>query len=97
MKLHNYNYFILISGLSNLFQDAYPKPVPKEVPPCTDAYGMTTYLNRSDVRKALHIPDSAPEWSACSDLQYSRQYLNMSQQYKALVAKNVRCAYQMFF
>ena len=67
----------------------YPRPVPKNSPPCADGYGMMTYLNRSDVRKALHVPDSAPEWGLCSALDYRSIYRDMSQQYKALIAKNV--------
>lgn len=36
-------------------------------PPCTNSQAMTTYLNSAAVKKALHIPDSLPEWAVCSD------------------------------
>ena len=43
--------------------------LPKErlavTPPCIDATGATVYMNRKDVRKALHIPDDLPEWAIC--------------------------------
>jgi len=35
---------------------------------------VTDYMNRADVREALHIPDSAPAWEMCSaTLQYHVQ------------------------
>ena len=37
----------------------------KIVPPCTDAKGIESYLNRPDVRQAIHIPDKVPEWEIC--------------------------------
>ena len=49
-------------------QDTLAK-VPQEklsvVPPCVDVRGITTYLNRADVRKALHIPAGIPQWEIC--------------------------------
>lgn len=35
------------------------------VPPCIDARGVTNYLNRPDVRKALHIQDDLGKWEIC--------------------------------
>lgn len=35
------------------------------VPPCIDSKAMTIWLNRGDVRKALHIPDTLPPWDIC--------------------------------
>ncbi|XP_029000461.1 cathepsin A-like [Betta splendens] len=37
-----------------------------EVPPCINSTAQTTWLNRGDVRKALHIPDTLPPWDICS-------------------------------
>ncbi|KAI0228585.1 Lysosomal protective protein [Lamellibrachia satsuma] len=62
------------------------------VPPCVDVRGITTYLNRGDVRKALHIPSSLPKWEICSGIvgsSYKMLYKNMRSQYlKVLATKN---------
>ena len=43
--------------------------------PCVDAVGATTYLNRQDVREALHIESSLGQWQICStNINYIRQY-----------------------
>jgi len=39
---------------------------PKNYQPCSEDYA-TTYLNRADVRKALHVTDQSAEWNMCSD------------------------------
>lgn len=36
-----------------------------EVPPCINSTAQTNWLNRGDVRKALHIPDILPPWDIC--------------------------------
>lgn len=35
------------------------------VPPCINSSAQTNWLNRGDVRKALHIPDTLPPWDIC--------------------------------
>lgn len=35
------------------------------VPPCINSSAQTNWLNRGDVRKALHIPDTLPLWDIC--------------------------------
>lgn len=65
-----------------------------EVPPCIDATGSTVYLNRQDVRKAIHIPDDLPGWAICSaevGALYHREYDTMRAQYlKVLATKKHR-------
>lgn len=49
--------------------------------PCLDESPVTNYLNRQDVRKALGIPSSLPQWSICSNAisyGYKRQYGDMT-------------------
>ena len=49
---------------------------------------MTDYVNRYDVRKALHIPDSIQAWSQCNnDFQnyYHYQYEGSEWIYKILM------------
>jgi len=56
-------------------------------PPCIDDAAVTGYLNRKDVREALHIEDGLPEWQICSDAvtdSYRRTYQDMFSQYKRL-------------
>lgn len=40
------------------------------VPPCINSSAQTNWLNRGDVRKALHIPDTLPPWDIC---RYARK------------------------
>lgn len=35
------------------------------VPPCINSTAQMNWLNRGDVRKALHIPDILPPWDIC--------------------------------
>lgn len=35
------------------------------VPPCINSTAQINWLNRGDVRKALHIPDTLPSWDIC--------------------------------
>lgn len=35
------------------------------VPPCINSTAQMNWLNRGDVRKALHIPDVLPPWDIC--------------------------------
>lgn len=60
--------------------------------PYPDCYydGITMYLGRSDVRKAINIPDNVKTWSECAGLNYDVQYDDMAQQLKAAVAAKVR-------
>ncbi|KAK2167443.1 hypothetical protein NP493_1277g00003 [Ridgeia piscesae] len=73
-------------------QDTLAK-VPQEklsvVPPCVDVRGITTYLNRADVRKALHIPAGIPQWEICSGTvgtSYKMLYKTMRSQYLKILA-----------
>ncbi|XP_014670492.1 PREDICTED: lysosomal protective protein-like [Priapulus caudatus] len=57
-------------------------------PPCIDASAVTTWLNRSDVREALHIPASVQPWELCSQevgSQYKTLYKSMMKQYQQLL------------
>lgn len=36
-----------------------------KVPPCINSTAQMNWLNRGDVRKALHIPDILPPWDIC--------------------------------
>nr|CAB3234489.1 lysosomal protective protein-like [Phallusia mammillata] len=55
------------------------------VPPCINSTAETNWLNRQDVRSALHIKAHLPEWSVCSNLQYTTIYQNMTAQYHQLL------------
>eukprot|EP01084_Bolivina_argentea_P106689 190867_1 len=58
----------------------------KGVPPCLDSKGAITYLNRVDVKNALHVKTSIT-WDICSDhLSYTRQYGDLTATYKAIFA-----------
>ncbi|XP_028295942.1 lysosomal protective protein [Gouania willdenowi] len=63
------------------------------VPPCIDSRAQTKWLNRGDVRKALHIPDTLPPWDMCSDEvgeQYTVLYSTMKDVYLKLLSLGLR-------
>ncbi|XP_023412258.1 lysosomal protective protein-like [Loxodonta africana] len=94
------------ADMSNLFRKyqfnvATPPsdgPIPG-VPECINATAMYVWLNRNDVKKALHIPDSLPPTWACfasspcspqvSSL-YQRQYTDMAPFYLELLKHDLR-------
>ncbi|KAK1161917.1 lysosomal protective protein [Acipenser oxyrinchus oxyrinchus] len=65
----------------------------KSVPPCINSTAQKNWLNRGDVRKALHIPDTLPAWDICSDVvgsQYQSSYTTMIDFYLKLLAQGLR-------
>lgn len=63
------------------------------VPPCIDSAAQTKWLNRGDVRKALHIPDILPPWELCSDTvegNYSMLYETVKDIYLKLLSLGLR-------
>ncbi|XP_078688786.1 lysosomal protective protein-like [Branchiostoma floridae x Branchiostoma belcheri] len=59
-------------------------------PPCINSTAQTTWLNRPDVRLALHIPEFVQPWALCSAEvgdQYTTVYSTMHDQYLALLPK----------
>lgn len=64
-----------------------------EVPPCIDSVGQMKWLNRGDVRKALHIPDILPPWDLCSDFvggNYTNLYPTVKELYLKLLSLGLR-------
>ncbi|KAM9765048.1 lysosomal protective protein [Menidia menidia] len=65
----------------------------KEVPPCINSTAQANWLNRGDVRKALHIEDSRPAWEICSDTvgaHYKSTYSTMRDVYLKLLSMGLR-------
>ncbi|XP_038067409.1 lysosomal protective protein-like [Patiria miniata] len=62
--------------------------VSENVIPCINTTAETNYLNRPDVRMALHIPDVVPKWTVCSQIPYQPQYNSMHNQFIALLPKH---------
>ncbi|XP_059928267.1 cathepsin A-like [Gadus macrocephalus] len=63
------------------------------VPPCLNSTAQKSWLNRRDVRKALHIPDVRPPWDLCSDVVgdgYTRIYPTMKDFYLKLLSQGIR-------
>lgn len=54
--------FLLL--LLKLVDSALEKAL-RGVPPCINSTAQMNWLNRGDVRKALHIPDTLPPWDIC--------------------------------
>jgi len=42
----------------------------KETPPCVAGDFITDYMNKADVRAALHIPDKLPGWQMCNSYDW---------------------------
>ncbi|CAN9507029.1 unnamed protein product [Ophioblennius macclurei] len=64
-----------------------------EVPPCINSTAQKNWLNRGDVRKALHIPDILPPWDICSEEvggNYTILYSTMKDVYLKLLALGLR-------
>ncbi|XP_041047592.1 lysosomal protective protein-like [Carcharodon carcharias] len=62
-------------------------------PPCVNDTADWTWLNRADVRKALHIPDFVQPWQLCSTVvggTYQRIYSTMHDFYLQLLSKGLR-------
>ncbi|GCC35606.1 hypothetical protein chiPu_0014092 [Chiloscyllium punctatum] len=88
-----------LKDLQNLFQ-FYQFEVVEDsndssnlVPPCINGTAQNAWLNRADVRKALHIPQFVPTWDICSDVvgeKYERVYATMRDFYVKLLSKGLR-------
>ncbi|XP_051989742.1 lysosomal protective protein-like isoform X2 [Xyrauchen texanus] len=68
-------------------------PSVNAVPPCINSTAQINWLNRGDVRKALHIPDVLPPWDICSDVvgsQYHTIYQTVKEVYEKLLALGLR-------
>ncbi|XP_051560097.1 lysosomal protective protein-like isoform X2 [Myxocyprinus asiaticus] len=68
-------------------------PSVNSVPPCINSTAQMNWLNRGDVRKALHIPDVLPPWDICSDVvgsQYHTIYQTVKDVYEKLLALGLR-------
>uniref|UniRef100_A0A8C7R236 Carboxypeptidase n=1 Tax=Oncorhynchus mykiss TaxID=8022 RepID=A0A8C7R236_ONCMY len=64
-----------------------------QVPPCINSTAQMNWLNRGDVRKALHVPDTLPPWDICSDVvggQYTNIYPTVKDVYLKLLSLGVR-------
>lgn len=60
-------------------------------PPCVGDEQVVKYLNREDVRSALHVSEEALAWTMCSNiLNYKENYSTMKPQYQAALKKKLR-------
>ncbi|KAK2920245.1 cathepsin A-like [Channa argus] len=78
---------------SDKFSDRVPNMSLREVPPCINSTAQINWLNRGDVRKALHIPDILPPWDICSDdvgENYTTLYQTVKDVYLKLLSLNLR-------
>jgi hypothetical protein len=55
--------------------------------PCSDTTDREVYLNRQDVREALHVSDKVEYWLPCSSLTYARQYENVRAEYYKILER----------
>uniref|UniRef100_A0A8C1G8K7 Si:ch211-122f10.4 n=1 Tax=Cyprinus carpio TaxID=7962 RepID=A0A8C1G8K7_CYPCA len=79
--------------MMHLFRNFRNTPNVQAVPPCINSTAQMNWLNRGDVRKALHIPDVLPPWDICSDVvgrQYHTIYETVKDVYEKLLALGLR-------
>uniref|UniRef100_A0A915PNG6 Carboxypeptidase n=1 Tax=Setaria digitata TaxID=48799 RepID=A0A915PNG6_9BILA len=61
--------------------------------PCLNDSALVRYMNRAEVRHALHIPEKSPKWDVCSDQitdTYEKVYKDMGPFIKEIVRAKVR-------
>lgn len=51
-------------------KDQEGTPILKELPPCTWGSGLLDWMNLSDTRKALHIPNNVQAWDLCQSADW---------------------------
>jgi len=57
--------------------------------PCIDSMTMTTYLNRADVKQAIHVP-LALDWAICAGITYTDNILDVVSVYNDMIAAGKR-------
>jgi len=80
---------MLPEGMNRALDDEYSKFVQSlsEVMnvtvriPCSYTDDREIYLNRADVREALHIPPNVQYWLPCSNIGYVKQYVHVRNEY----------------
>lgn len=63
------------------------------LPLCAQVNNTIIYLNRADVRTALHIPEDLPPWVSCSDPvgdHYSITHFNVYPEFQSLINSGIR-------
>jgi len=60
------------------------------LPLCAQDDNTYTYLNRADVRTALHIPNTVPTWYDCANINYNQIYTDVSGQFKTLLQAGIK-------
>lgn len=58
-----------------------------ELPPCTFGEPIIEFLNKGSTRMQLHIPEIAPSWNLCSDIDYTEMEKGSEYVYTALKNK----------
>lgn len=65
-------------------EEASPTSPPGGNVPCIDSMEMQTYLNRADVKAALHVLPSL-DWNICSQIDYHGDIMNVGYAYKMML------------
>jgi cathepsin A (carboxypeptidase C) len=55
--------------------------------PCSYTDDRETYLNRPDVRAALHVPDTVQYWLPCGNIVYDQTYDNVRAEYEKVLSR----------
>lgn len=58
--------------------------------PCSYTDDRETYLNRQDVREALHVPSNVQYWLPCSSIGYVKQYVDVRAEYIKVLERGHR-------
>jgi cathepsin A (carboxypeptidase C) len=55
--------------------------------PCSYTDDRETYLNRPDVRAALHVPDTVQYWLPCGNIVYDQTYNDVRAEYAKVLSR----------
>jgi cathepsin A (carboxypeptidase C) len=58
--------------------------------PCSYTDDREIYLNRPDVRAALHVPEHVQYWLPCSSIGYQKQYQHVRNEYNKVLDRGYR-------
>ncbi|KAE9549174.1 hypothetical protein FO519_007622 [Halicephalobus sp. NKZ332] len=78
---------------SKLKSKSSPKPRAGDLPLCAQVNNTEVYLNKADVRKALHIPDDLPRWRDCSEsvsFLYDTTHEDVKAEFQQLINAGIR-------
>uniref|UniRef100_A0AC34FEK7 Carboxypeptidase n=1 Tax=Panagrolaimus sp. ES5 TaxID=591445 RepID=A0AC34FEK7_9BILA len=75
-KFNSKQFYAYQKGIlpKHLQQNLFKEDTKTEGKACMEDHQITEYLNKPNVRQALNIPKSFPEWTECTDMAYDQPF-----------------------